>query len=471
MECHHGIRGRVDGQPERDDAIIAKIDARRPFLEAASRRIQRPPPSVAEEDADMSLGYGRRRERRDFDSIERDIPSVPGDEIHDDDAPRLTPMINYRTVIHMARVHRVEALEQDIGATVLDDPGHAERGVPPLPTPTRWIDREHLTDRFPGLAALGEQLRTAQDAAHGVELTAAGTVPLILRQLAGGPLFDRVVRRPREPDGQREHCRENSTDEQMISLDELGNPVGRRRRPCPDRLLREVPTDVFRERCGARVATRLVAIQACVHDCVDVPIDRPVDAPEARRVISLDRSERRRERQPRDLQGRMPTDQFEQHRPEGVDIGAGIDVRRLPRELLGCHVRQRSQNLTLPGHGRRGERRITNDSRDAEVEHLGMSLGGDQHVLRLQIAVYDALPMGVLHRVRDASNQHRLFSDPQSVGRRVFVERLALDQFHREVRPRPERRMLDAGPKDPSDPVVPETPECLRLCLESASRG
>ena len=129
-------------------------------------------------------------------------------------------------------------------------------------------------------------------------------------------------------------------------------------------------------------------------------------------------------------------DHLVQHRAEGEDVGAGIDVVAL--QLLGRHVGQRAENLPVEGE-RRG-RRLLGDAAghlgQAEVEQLGAGLG-EHHVARLQVAMHDPGAMregqalGDLDRAGDRlGRRHRSLRQPRR--QRLAVE-LLHHQEHRAV--------------------------------------
>ncbi len=110
-----------------------------------------------------------------------------------------------------------------------------------------------------------------------------------------------------------------------------------------------------------------------------------------------------------------------------VDIAARIR-RALARRLLGAHVGRGAEQ-------RAGLRQGAADAEllaDAEVQHLGLAVCGDQDVGRLQIAMDHAARVGVLHRIGDARQQlqPRRARKARGMPRQVH----ALDVFHRQER-------------------------------------
>ena len=87
----------------------------------------------------------------------------------------------------------------------------------------------------------------------------------------------------------------------------------------------------------------------------------------------------------------------EQH-PERIDIRAGIV--RVAAQLLGRHVRERAEDrarLRQVGHGVR----CVEETREAEVEDLRGSGGGQHDVAGFQVAVQNPAPVGVVKGIGD----------------------------------------------------------------------
>ena len=79
------------------------------------------------------------------------------------------------------------------------------------------------------------------------------------------------------------------------------------------------------------------------------------------------------------------------------------------------------------------ERRI--DLGQPEIQHLGVTAPGQEDVGRLDVAMDDALGMRRVQRIRhlDAHPEKRAHLHPAARDR--LLQRLALQQFHRQVRP------------------------------------
>ena len=86
----------------------------------------------------------------------------------------------------------------------------------------------------------------------------------------------------------------------------------------------------------------------------------------------------------RRLERRLAGDELVQHDPERVDVAALVG--RIAFDLLRRHVRRRAEHRAARGHARVADR-----AREPEVGDADAALLVDEHVLRLEIAVDDAL--------------------------------------------------------------------------------
>ena len=105
--------------------------------------------------------------------------------------------------------------------------------------------------------------------------------------------------------------------------------------------------------------------------------------------------------------GGEPVEQLVEHHPEGIDVGARVDVHRRRVGLLGRHVRRRAHDRPDVGEAHVGQLHLGRLGH-AEVDHLRRRPAvhlRDQHVARLQVAVDDPLLVGVLHRLADRDEQ------------------------------------------------------------------
>ena len=104
----------------------------------------------------------------------------------------------------------------------------------------------------------------------------------------------------------------------------------------------------------------------------------------------------------------------------------------------------------------------------AEVEHLGLSGLLHQDVGGLEVAVDDALVVGVLHRVADPRQQTHAGGEVEAVAVGVLVQRQAADELHRE-----ERLAVvgEAGLVDLRDAGVVQPAQDLGLVGEALEQG
>jgi hypothetical protein len=141
-----------------------------------------------------------------------------------------------------------------------------------------------------------------------------------------------------------------------------------------------------------------------------------------------------------------------EHDAERPDVRAAVD--RLPLRLFRRHVGGGAQDRAELGAGsvdrgqvsgageRRGERRpaagidaggrLAKRFGEAEVQHLGRTVGPHLDVGRLEVAMDDALLVGRLERFRDLAGERQCFVERHRSAREMFRERLALDEFHHQ---------------------------------------
>jgi hypothetical protein len=126
----------------------------------------------------------------------------------------------------------------------------------------------------------------------------------------------------------------------------------------------------------------------------------------------------------RDLAGQH----LPQHDPQGVEVGlpgAGVPERLLGRDVVGGaeHAAVRGQALLVQGAG------------DPEVRDLRASLGVDEDVLRLHVAMDDVALVRRAERTRDLDGVGDGLADGQApASLDALLERLALDVLEDDVR-------------------------------------
>src|SRR5437016_1819465 len=154
--------------------------------------------------------------------------------------------------------------------------------------------------------------------------------------------------------------------------------------------------------------------------------------------------------------------------PEGEDVRAMVDS--LATNLLRRHIAGRAHDHA--GIGSRGlSRRVAvavllglHQLRETKVENLDAAVFGDEEVLRLEIAVNDALvvrggqSMGDLDAVVDG------FANRERAALQRMTQRFADEQFGDEVR----RAVEDSELVDGKDVGVAESRSGLGFLLEAA---
>ena len=121
------------------------------------------------------------------------------------------------------------------------------------------------------------------------------------------------------------------------------------------------------------------------------------------------------------------------HDAEGIDIHPEIHAGVTDR-LLRRHVGRRAERHA--GGGERyvaGRRRIGNGLGDAEIGHDG-GAGGEQHVIGLDVAMHDALGVGVCQGGGHVAEEpHRLGNGQLAIAGNPGAERFPFDVGHGEV--------------------------------------
>jgi hypothetical protein len=251
----------------------------------------------------------------------------------------------------------------------------------------------------------------------------------------------------RKPEGRR--GRDRAADRHSVAPRELPQPVRRSCAAREDRLAREPALEVVGQFVRSQVAARRGPRERTLHDPVEVVLERaPQRAGRVRRqhvARSRDRTvddlplQFERSRHPGLVGRERPAsdERLEEHHAERPDVDAAVDLGRARRDL-GRHVERRRGSRTM--HGRRAHRVVADDLRDAEIDHARLvepparRRAADEHVLRLQIPVQDALAM----RVADGARDERKHADArlEIVAMTVApeVERDPVDELHHEVR-------------------------------------
>ena len=148
-----------------------------------------------------------------------------------------------------------------------------------------------------------------------------------------------------------------------------------------------------------------------------------------------------------------------------------VDGGGVGGHLLGAHVAGRAEELAGPGQAGPGQQVGVGGAGHAEVEHFRLSGLLHEDVGGLQVAVDDALVVGVLHRVAHPRHQAHAGAEVEAVAAGVLVQGQAADELHRE-----ERLAVvgEAGLVDLRDAGVVQPAQDLGLvgeALEERGRG
>ena len=125
---------------------------------------------------------------------------------------------------------------------------------------------------------------------------------------------------------------------------------------------------------------------------------------------------------------RLPSQHFIDHAAERVDVASPVEVA-VRRDLFRTHVCRSAD--CYPGARKAFTRGSDDCARDAEVEHVHI-LAAEQDVLRLDVAVDDAVLVRKAHRLDDLlCNAHSLFHRELRLTIQSLPQRLTVDKRHR----------------------------------------
>jgi hypothetical protein len=134
---------------------------------------------------------------------------------------------------------------------------------------------------------------------------------------------------------------------------------------------------------------------------------------------------------------RFADEHFIQDAPECPDVGSGIDP--FSARLLRRHVARRADDQHLHGHRRECQARVgasvvrpVERFREAEIEHLHLTVVGQLDVRRLEIAMHDAARMRCFERLRDLPRHGNGVANRQPAAPQPLRERRTCDILQHE---------------------------------------
>ncbi len=125
----------------------------------------------------------------------------------------------------------------------------------------------------------------------------------------------------------------------------------------------------------------------------------------------------------------LPGQQLVEDDPQAVDVGPAVGLVRFAARLLGRHVGRRAQELAVHGH----RRFVGVVLGQAEVHQVRPTLRVELDVGRLDVAVNDPMPVGVVQRIGHGGDQLRRRPEAEPAGLEAGGQRLALDELLDEI--------------------------------------
>ncbi|MCI0586633.1 MAG: hypothetical protein L0323_07315 [Planctomycetes bacterium] len=415
------------------------------------RGLGEPFPRVQVEEADaLSLGSEDGRERlpvaADRGGPGRDLLEAEGSaglEI------RQLPAEDFAHRAHGDQVlsGRIEeGVEEGLGSLdAADRRVAAAREMAPLPVAVRRSDRFEEGPARGEVGVLDRHGRRGDRRAVG-RAERAGPLSFGDVLLPARPL-PRRVRDPGLAEGndrprdERKRGEGHARGQAPVAPGELPELVEAARGAGEDRLVAQGPPQVAAQFPRRRVAALLLLLDRLPDDRGDVAAELAAHAAQPDGVLLDEEARHLGEGSSLEVVGHPSGEELVGDHAERVDVGAGVDRLRPPRELLGAHVGERAHDLPGAGVERRRLEVGLRDPGDAEVEDLRLAAAVDEDVAGLEVAVDHPLLVGVLDGVADPREEleARLDGEPESIG--APGERLPLDPLHGEEGLGPARRL------------------------------
>ena len=221
---------------------------------------------------------------------------------------------------------------------------------------------------------------------------------------------------------------------------------------------------------GRLIPALLVLLQRLGDDRLDIAPQRPLDRAQARRLGVGDRAGGIGQRSLAQLVRQLAGEGLVADDPQRVDVASRVDLVGRARGLLRAHVLQCADQLADRRLQRTAHEVAIGGPGHAEVEDPWLAVRVDQDVSGLEVAMDDALRVGVMDAVTHLGQQLQPPLDRQLVLADIVGERAAFHQLHHQER-------LGAGPEvrrpgvvDAGDVGMVELPQQLRFVPEPAER-
>ena len=225
----------------------------------------------------------------------------------------------------------------------------------------------------------------------------------------------------------------------------------------------KIAANVRTKGLGALVSPGLLLLQRLQHDRLEVGRDpgrggaRPLRLRKANSVGNAKLVSRHVIR-------KFADEQLEENHAEGVDVRAGVDLRRVAQRLFGRHVRQAPHDAARAAQLRQLLAAINGEFGKAEIEQPGVASCVHHDVGRLQVPVDDA---ALVRRMDAFADLPKQLQNPFRCHLPVVdktLQGLAVDQFH-GVEQCPVIRL--AGLVDRDNVGVAQKRDCGGFALET----